>query len=53
MSTETLLIEIGTEELPPTALKTLSESFSGSIIEQLTEAELIENNSSERSTRID
>ena len=27
MTTETLLIELGTEELPPTALLALSEAF--------------------------
>lgn len=35
-NTATLLIELGTEELPPKALKTLSESFSQSIADQLT-----------------
>lgn len=38
MTTETLLIEVGTEELPPTAAKNLSDSFTASITEQLTEA---------------
>ncbi|EDY86969.1 glycyl-tRNA synthetase beta subunit [gamma proteobacterium HTCC5015] len=35
-----LLIELGTEELPPKALKTLSNAFSASIIEQLETAQL-------------
>ncbi|MEM8844157.1 MAG: glycine--tRNA ligase subunit beta [Pseudomonadota bacterium] len=36
MKKETLLIEIGTEELPPTTAKSLSDAFTTSIIEQLT-----------------
>ena len=35
MSTESLLIELRTEELPPKALNLLGESFAASIIEQL------------------
>ena len=35
MSTESLLIELRTEELPPKALNNLGESFTASIIEQL------------------
>ncbi len=35
MSKRDLLIEIGTEELPPKALKTLSEAFTNSVVEQL------------------
>ena len=35
MSTESLLIELRTEELPPKALSNLGESFAASIIEQL------------------
>ena len=35
MSTESLLIELRTEELPPKALNNLGESFAASIIEQL------------------
>ncbi len=31
MSTKTLLVELGTEELPPKALKTLSDSFTASV----------------------
>lgn len=42
MSTEHLLIEIGTEELPPKALKTLSESLANHILEALLKAELIQ-----------
>lgn len=39
MSTDTLLIEIGTEELPPTAAKQLSDTFSNYVADQLSEAE--------------
>ncbi len=35
MSRETLLIELGTEELPPRALRTLSEAFTANILEGL------------------
>lgn len=40
MQTENLLIELGTEELPPTALKALSESLKAGIEQGLTKAEL-------------
>jgi glycyl-tRNA synthetase beta chain len=40
MSTRDLLIEIGTEELPPKALKKLSEAFGAGIAEGLKSAEL-------------
>ncbi|MEE4191098.1 MAG: glycine--tRNA ligase subunit beta [Halieaceae bacterium] len=40
MSTETLLIELGTEELPPRALRSLSEAFSASIIDGLAQNRL-------------
>ena len=40
MNTNTLLIELGTEELPPKALKTLATAFYNSITEQLTAANL-------------
>ncbi len=40
MKQDTLLVEIGTEELPPKALKQLSESFKQGIEEGLTKAEL-------------
>lgn len=40
MSTDTLLIEIGTEELPPKALKKLSEAFSANFKKALLEAQL-------------
>ena len=40
MSTETLLIELGTEELPPKALKTLGLSFRDGIVAGLAEREL-------------
>lgn len=35
MSTQDFLVEIGTEELPPKSLKTLSEAFSSAILEGL------------------
>ena len=40
MSTETLLLELGTEELPPKALKTLGLSFKDGICEGLERREL-------------
>jgi len=40
MSTETLLIELGTEELPPKALKTLGLAFQDGITRGLTQNEL-------------
>ena len=40
MKTENLLIEIGTEELPPKALRTLAESFLTNFTDGLTKAEL-------------
>ncbi|MGB0893147.1 MAG: glycine--tRNA ligase subunit beta [Parashewanella sp.] len=40
MNKENLLIEIGTEELPPKSLRTLAESFLANFTEQLTKAEL-------------
>ncbi|MBT1446255.1 glycine--tRNA ligase subunit beta [Shewanella sp. JM162201] len=40
MKFENLLIEIGTEELPPKALRTLAESFQANFSEELTKAEL-------------
>ncbi|WP_371375508.1 glycine--tRNA ligase subunit beta [Thalassotalea aquiviva] len=40
MSTNTLLIELGTEELPPKALTKLATAFYDSIVEQLNAAEL-------------
>jgi glycyl-tRNA synthetase beta chain len=38
MSTNTLLIEIGTEELPPNAAKNLSENLASNVSSQLSEA---------------
>lgn len=38
-----LVVEIGTEELPPTALKSLSEAFSESIVHALKEAGMLAN----------
>jgi len=40
ITTETFLVEIGTEELPPKALKKLSSAFASGIEAGLTEAEL-------------
>ncbi len=40
MSTETLLVEIGTEELPPKALKTLGLSFRDGVVNGLAQREL-------------
>lgn len=40
MSTADLLIELGTEELPPLALKELSEAFAREVVAQIDEAEL-------------
>ena len=40
MTKETLLIELGTEELPPKALQTLAKTFFSQIKEQLEKAEL-------------
>ncbi len=40
MTTENLLIEIGTEELPPKSLRTLAESFLANFTEGLAKAEL-------------
>ncbi|MFQ3323736.1 MAG: glycyl-tRNA synthetase beta chain [Pseudomonadales bacterium] len=40
MSAQDFIVEIGIEELPPTALKTLSLSFTAAIAAGLTEAEL-------------
>ena len=39
MDTNTLLIELGTEELPPHAAKSLSDSFAESLADLLTQAE--------------
>ncbi|MBP9539891.1 MAG: glycine--tRNA ligase subunit beta [Vitreoscilla sp.] len=44
MSTESLLIELRTEELPPKALNNLGESFTASIIEQLQKDHFIAEN---------
>ena len=41
MNTEPLLIELGTEELPPKTLKTLSDAFTAEILKGLLESELI------------
>ncbi|MCF6253463.1 MAG: glycine--tRNA ligase subunit beta [Thiomicrorhabdus sp.] len=40
ITTESFLVEIGTEELPPKALKTLSNAFASGIEQGLTEAEI-------------
>ena len=41
MNTDSLLIELGTEELPPKALKKLSDAFSAELLNGLAEAELM------------
>ena len=38
-----LLVEVGTEELPPAALRKLSEAFASGLAEALTTAGLVEN----------
>ena len=38
MSTQNFLVELGTEELPPKALKSLSDAFTSGITQGLTEA---------------
>lgn len=43
-TTQNLLIELGTEELPPKALKRLSKAFTASLSESLQSAGLIANN---------
>ncbi|WP_417357070.1 glycine--tRNA ligase subunit beta [Gallaecimonas pentaromativorans] len=40
MMAQNLLVEIGTEELPPKALRTLAEAFAANLGAELTEAEL-------------
>ena len=40
MSTENLLVELGTEELPPKALRDLSDAFTNAIVQGLAEREL-------------
>ena len=40
MSTETLLVELGTEELPPKALKSLGLAFRDGIVDGLKQREL-------------
>ncbi len=40
MATQNFLIELGTEELPPTALRTLAEAFANQFEAQLKEADL-------------
>ena len=42
MATENLLIELGTEELPPKALKKLALGFRDGLVGQLESAELNE-----------
>lgn len=41
MVTENLLIELGTEELPPKALRKLAEAFAENFTQELTKAELV------------
>ncbi|MEC8443308.1 MAG: glycine--tRNA ligase subunit beta, partial [Pseudomonadota bacterium] len=40
MSTKDFLVELGTEELPPKALKTLSDAFTSGITQGLKDANL-------------
>ena len=40
MATQNFLIELGTEELPPTALRTLAEAFASQFEAQLKDADL-------------
>ena len=46
-SNKTLLIELGTEELPPKALKKLSDAFTAELLKGLVEAELISQSDSD------
>jgi len=48
MSTDTLLIELGTEELPPKALKKLSDAFTKELLSGLLEAQLINQNDADQ-----
>ncbi len=48
MTTHTLLIELGTEELPPKALKKLSAAFTAELLSGLKEAELVDQASIEQ-----
>ena len=48
MTQETLLIELGTEELPPKSLKKLSLAFSNEILQGLVSAELVNNKTAEQ-----
>ena len=50
MSQHTLLIELGTEELPPKALSNLSHAFSSELLQGLLEAELIDDASRQAAT---
>jgi len=50
MIKETLLIELGTEELPPKALKKLSDAFTQELLNGLLEAELIEQQDADSAT---
>jgi len=47
MDTQTLLVEVGTEELPPKSLKQLSTAFSSELLAGLEEAQLIQANDRE------
>lgn len=47
MSDNTLLIELGTEELPPKALRKLSDAFNQELLNGLVEAELINRKSAD------
>lgn len=47
MTTNTLLIELGTEELPPKALKNLSNAFTKELVSGLLEAGLVDKTNAE------
>ena len=50
MSTNTLLIELGTEELPPKTLKKLSDAFTSELLSGLLDAQLISQADAESAT---
>jgi glycyl-tRNA synthetase beta chain len=50
MNGDHLLIELGTEELPPKALKNLSAAFSAEVLKGLVECDLVSANQSAQST---
>jgi len=50
MSSETLLVELGTEELPPKSLKKLSDAFTKELLAGLSDAGLITSNDAKAAT---